>query len=91
MSQQAINTAYDSTQPKTSGELVVGLRVDSLPTGEARRLAAEGKWYPLTTDQDGNLRVSLPSTTKIEISELSIFSRLEDLLSEIRDLLLKIA
>ena len=90
MSQQAINTAYDAAQ-RNRGELVVGIRVDSLPTSEANRLAAEGKFYPLTTDADGNLRVVLSSLTKVETQELEVLREIRDLLIENRDLLLKIA
>lgn len=80
MSDQLVNTtapdakgtAYADAR-KVVGGLVVGIRVDELPTNEADRLAAEGKFYPLTLDSGGFLRVSLPdSGTKVETAELEV-------------------
>lgn len=80
MSDQLVNTtapdakgtAYDEAR-KLQGGLVVGIRVDEVPTGEADRLAAEGKFYPLTMDAAGFLRVSLPETgTQVETQELEV-------------------
>mgnify|MGYP001577754463 FL=1 len=101
MAQQAINTTAITTErqrdgadllkQKVIGDLVVGIRVDTLPTNEAERLAADGKFYPLTTDKDGNLRVALPATTIVKTEALEVLREIRDLLIENRDLLLKIA
>lgn len=101
MAQQIINTDgtskdYDertgtSTARKLLGELVVGIRVDTLPAGDAERLADEGKFYPLTTDANGNLRVVPPDWIKVQIQSLEVLSDMRTLLAECRDLLREIA
>lgn len=100
MSQQAINTEAIVKERQSSGvdavrrllgELLVGIRVDDLPSGEAERLAAEGKFYPLTVNADGHLRVVTPDWIKVQTAELEVLLRIEQLLTEQRDLLLKIA
>ena len=73
------------------GELVVGIRIDSLPASEAKRLADEGKFHPLTLDKDGNLRVVTPDWLKVEPKELEVLLRIEGLLQEQVALLRKIA
>ena len=93
---QAIVEQYSETTGKIvtrrlAGELVIGIRVDELPASEAERLAAQGKFYPLTTDKDGQLRVVLSGTTKVAMEELEVLREIRDLLIENRDLLLKIA
>lgn len=91
MSEQRIGTEYDSTR-RTMGDLVVGIRKDDAPAGEADRLAADGEFYPITTDEDGNLRVSIPDTTKIDMQALlDAVQEGNALLTEVRDLLLSIA
>jgi len=100
MAQQAINTrAVDSDRKadgtdetrRVLGELVVGVRVDTLPASDAQRLAAEGKFYPLTLDRDGQLRVVTPDWIKVQTQELEVLRELRDLMAETRDLLMKIA
>ena len=101
MAQQVVNTEavvkdYDERKGtketrRLLGELVVGVRVDDLPAGDAERLAAAGKFHPLTTDKDGNLRVAFPAGAKVEITELEVLLRIEALLIENRDLLRQIA
>lgn len=91
MSERAINTNYDQDQQRNIGEMVVGIRIDTLPTGEASRLAAVGRFQPLTTDKDGNLRVVPPDGIKVVSAELEVLLRIEALLIEQRDLLLKIS
>lgn len=91
MSEQRIGTEYDSDR-RTMGDLVVGIRKDDAPTGEADRLAADGEFYPVTTDEDGNLRVAIPAATKIDMQALLEVERENGLLlAEIRDLLRQIA
>ena len=90
MSQQAINTNFDSSR-RNLGDLVVGIRVDALPQGEAERLAAAGQFYPLTVDERGCLRVAIPEGSKVDTEELEVLREIRDLLAEHRDLLLKIA
>lgn len=84
-------TGGDRLPGKQLGELVVGIRLDEVSTGEANRLASEGKFYPLTMDANGFLRVTLPEGTQVEPEELAVQRASHDLLIEIRDLLLKIA
>lgn len=100
MAQQAINTQAVVAERQADGtdqvrrltaELVTGIRVDTLPRHDGERLAAEGKFYPLTTDQDGNLRVVTPEWISVRTDELEVLREHRDLLREIRDLLLKIA
>lgn len=101
MAQQAVNTEavaqeYDERTGKLTtrrllGESFVAVRVDDLPTGEADRLAAEGKWYPLTTDANGQLRVVPPDWIKVQMQALEVWLRIEALLIEQRDLLREIA
>lgn len=100
MSQQAINTTANYKERQTDGkdrartlhgESLAVIRVDDLPKGEADRLAAEGKWYPVTCDKNGHLRVALPDSTKVEVTELEVLCEIRELLKENRDLLLKIA
>lgn len=100
MSQQAVNSEAvvrnrraDGTDESRTlrGELVVGVRVDAVPKGDADRLAAEGRFYPLTVDADGQLRVVLPEGTRVETAELAVLREIRDLLAESRDLLLRIA
>ena len=101
MSQQAINSEavpkdYEertgrSTTRRFLGESIVAVRVDDLPASEAERLAAEGKWYPLTVDQNGQLRVVTPDWIKVHVQELEVLRDSRDLLMQIRDLLMKIA
>lgn len=84
------NTGRSATR-QLLGQTIIGVRVDDLPEGEAQRLAAEGKWYPLTTDKDGNLRVTFPASSMVEVAELEVLIRIEQLLIEQRDLLRQIA
>ena len=103
MSQQAVNTTYPidnrtdeevaagKTLRPVLGEMVVGVRVDTVPAGEAERLAADGKFYPLTLDENGFLRVTLPDGIKVKTEELEVLRESRDLLVQVRDLLLKIA
>lgn len=101
MAEQRVNTEgvvedYDPltgkrTARKLLGELVVAVRVDDLPEGEAERLAAAGKFHPLTTDADGNLRVVAPDWVKVLTQELPVLLRIEALLREQLDLLRRIA
>lgn len=103
MSQQAVNTSFDKDdrtlqqladgKPELQqlGELVVGVRVDAVPEAEADRLAADGKFYPLTLDETGCLRVRMPDGVKVKTEELEVLREIRDLLIESRDLLLKIA
>lgn len=103
MSQEQVNTkavdlvghgtANDEFKDRRQiGNLVIGVRIDDLPEDETARLAAEGYFSPLTIDPNGNLRVALPpSGTKVETQELEVLIRIEQLLIEQRNLLLKIA
>lgn len=84
-------TGEDRDTSKKIGELVVGIRLDAVPTNEANKLAAEGSFYPLTMDAKGFLRVVLPEGTQVESEELEVQRENNILLSEIRDLLMKIA
>ena len=88
---KALTGSDQPNQKKQHGELVLGLRLDEVPTGEAKRLAADGKFYPLTMDSNGFLRVTLPEGTKVETEELEVMREMSGLLEEIRDALLKIA
>lgn len=101
---QATDTAYDrddrtlteisegKSPPKAlQGELVVGVRVDDLPEIERERLAGEGKFYPITTDSKGNLRVVTPDGIKVETDELEVLRELLAVMIEVRDLLREIA
>ena len=91
MSEQRIGSTYDADR-RTMGDLVVGIRKDDVPAGEADRLAEDGDFYPVTTDQDGNVRVAIPDTTKIDMQRLLQVTRENNvLLTEIRDLLRQIA
>jgi hypothetical protein len=87
---KAQGSAYDQTPPRRA-KLVVGIRLDGVPAGEAQRLAAEGRFYPLTLDANGFLRVTLPEGTTVNTNERDVHRESRDLLEEIRDLLLKIA
>lgn len=103
MSQQAINSKYETdgrtledaangkSAPAKFGELVVGVRVDAVPEVEAKRLAAEGQFHPLTIDPSGFLRVTLPDGIKVKTEELEVLRAIRELLIELRDLLMKIA
>ena len=85
----ARGTAYDEAR-KVLGGLVVGVRVDAVPADEADRLAAEGKFYPLTLDKNGFLRVTLPeSGTKVETNEPEIALRIEKWLERIWEALVE--
>ena len=88
---KALTGRDQPNQKKQHGELVVGIRLDEVPTGEAKRLAGEGKFYPLTMDANGFLRVTLPEGAKVETDELQVMREMALLLEEIRDALLKIA
>ena len=90
MSEQRIDTEYDSDR-RTLGDLVVGIRVDTLPGGEADRLAEDGSFYPLTLDASGRVRVALSSDTKIETAELQVLREIRDLLEQQLNLLRQIA
>lgn len=85
-----IGETYDEDRAQY-GELIVGIRIDDLPTTEAARLVAAGKIYPLTVDKDGQLRVALTNAIDVRIQELEVLREIRDLLVENRDLLLKIA
>lgn len=76
-------TGADKPKNKTLGELVGGIRLDSVPTSEANRLAAEGKFFPLTVDANGFLRVTLPEGALVETEELGALLRIEKLLEEL--------
>lgn len=86
-----LGTSYNKNDPDQIGKLVVGVRIDDLPSGEAQRLATAGKFYPLTTDADGNLRVVTPDWINVRTEELEVLREIRDLLVQNRDLLLKIA
>ena len=73
-------TGEDALDQKQLAELVVGIRLDSVPTGEAQRLAGEGKFYPLTMDANGFLRVTLPEGTKVKTEELEVLQEIRTLL-----------
>ena len=91
MSEQRIGLAYDK-DVRTMGDLVVGIRKDDAPAGEADRLAEDGDFYPVTLDKNGNLRVTIPAATKIDMQRLLQVNRENnELLTEIRDLLRIIA
>ena len=103
MSQQSIGTTYDTddrtlaqieagvgVRPKL-GETVVGVRIDTLPQEEAERLAADGTFHPLTIDKNGFLRVTIPDGITVKTEELAVLRESRDLLTEVRDLLMKIA
>ena len=83
--------ALTKRQKAQRGEMVLGIRQDAVPTNEANKLAAEGGFYPLTLDAKGFLRVTLPEGTEVESAELEVQRENNILLSEIRDLLMKIA
>ena len=87
---KAVNTPYED-YAKQLGELLLAIRLDSSPAAEAARLTAEGKYYPLTVDANGFLRVTLPEGTKVVVGMPELLEEMRDLLSEMRDLLLKIA
>ena len=89
MSDQLVSTAYDAGK-RTLGELVVGIRVDAVPAGEAERLAAAGQFYPLTVDARGFLRVTLPEGTTVATGELEVWREILAVLKDIRASLLKI-
>lgn len=103
MSQQVVGTKFDNDdrtlqqladgkyEPKQLGELVVGVRVDAIPEVEADRLAAEGKFHPLTIDKNGCLRVRMPDGIKVQNEELEVLREIRDLCAESRDLLVKLA
>ena len=86
-----INTPRDELKGvKRVGELVFGIRIDAVPESEAKRLADEGKFHPLTIDKNGFLRVVLPEAQKLQVNE-QVQSEIRSLLEEIRDLLMEIA
>ena len=89
MSDKQVKTAYDGDK-RTLGELVVGIRVDAVPVGEAQRLAAAGQFYPLTVDANGFLRVTLPEGTAVETNELEVWREILAVLKDMRASLLKI-
>lgn len=93
--QQAVDPKALGTQEeivrKLLAELVCGIRVDEAPTSETKRIADEGKFYPLTIDKNGFLRVSLPEGTKVETQELEVLLRIEALLEQQVSLLQEIA
>ena len=104
MSQQAVNTPFDRDDrsdeqiargvapPKAhTGELVVGVRVDTPPEIETERLAGNEKFHPLTTDEKGQLRAVLPDGIEVETGALGLLTEIRDLLIDCRDLLMKIA
>lgn len=103
MSQQAINTKYDTddrsdkqradgvSAPVKVGELIVGVRLDTIPAGEGDRLAADQKFHPLTIDRNGFLRVTMPNGITVKTEELEVLRETRDLMVEVRDLLMKIA
>lgn len=76
-------TGADRLKNKNLGELVGAVRIDSVPTGEAQRLAAEGKFFPLTVDANGFLRVTLPEGTEVKTVELETLLRIETLLEKL--------
>jgi hypothetical protein len=80
-------TGADALNQRQLAELVVGIRLDSVPTGEAQRLAAEGKFYPLTVNANGFLRVVLPEGTEVKTQELEALLRIETLMGQMVDLL----
>ncbi len=83
-------TGEDRLKNKNLGELVGGIRLDSVPTSEAQRLAKEGKFFPLTVDQNGFLRVTLPEGTKVETEEMAVLLRIEALLEKLCEIGLQI-
>lgn len=103
MSQQPVGATYDnddrsdeqiaagvSVKPRL-GELVVGVRIDAIPQSEAERLAADGKFHPLTVDENGFLRVTVPDAVRVESEELTVLREIRDLLTRGCDLLQQIA
>lgn len=86
---KTVNGPYEEFR-KVLLELVGAIRVDSLPTGDATRLAGAGKFYPATVDANGCLWVRLPDDQKVETNEVEVLLRIEQLLIEQRDLLLEI-
>lgn len=88
---KTVGTPYDDPR-KNLGEIIVGIRVDAVPANDAERLAEEGKFYPLTTDKNGFLRVVQPEGTSVETPEIvALLTEIRDLMIEQRDLLLRIA
>ena len=92
-----VGTGYDGEQ-RNLGMLIVGVRIDDLPTGESERLVAAGQFHPLTFDANGNLRVVAPPAQAETSDEVRLLKDIRDLLIEnrnlqieTRDLLLKIA
>lgn len=87
-----VNTRNDElANQKQLAELVTGIRIDSLPASDAKRLAKEGHFYPLTLDENGQLRVVLQPGTKVVPEEIEVLLRIEALLIEQRELLMNIA
>lgn len=88
----SVNTTYDEFKNrKRLGELVFGIRIDAVPESEAKRLADEGSFHPLTIDKGGFLRVVLPDSQQLEVKEQRVQSQMLALLEEIRDLLMGMA
>lgn len=89
--EKPISPAVQTKQKPQRAELVVGIRIDTVPTAEVDRLAEEGKFYPLTIDKSGQLRVVLPDGAKVESNEQQVMHEIRGLLEEIRDLLMEMA
>jgi hypothetical protein len=86
---KVVNGPYDEYR-KMLLELVGGIRIDEAPTGDGPRLAKQGKFHPFTVDKNGYLRVTVPEGTVVESTEVEVLLRIEQLMIEQRDLLLKI-
>ena len=86
---KVVHGPYDESL-KQLGDLVVGIRIDAVPSNEGNRLAAQGRFYPLTLDKSGNLRVTMAESEGVT-DQLLVLREVRDLMAEVRDLLLKIA
>ena len=75
------------SKQKQQGELVFGVRIDSLPKGEAEALAKEGHFYPLTTDDKGRLRAMLPSDQQVVVRDQALLLECRNFLQRIWEVL----